>query len=73
MQSKKNQALVHAVDQMLDYFELSSKEPPSAISVSHRTYDALLEFERENKSIEIMQLTHYRKVPIKVVSANTKT
>ncbi len=73
MLSRKQIALVHAVDQMLDYYELTGKPSPERISVTHDTYDALRKFTGEDKGVEIMQLTHYRKVPIAIVSNNNKT
>ena len=73
MLSKKNLALVYAVDQMLDYFTLSNKPLPPTLSVTRETYDALKAYVGEEKSIDLMQLTHYRTVPVEIVNANNKT
>ena len=71
--SKANLALVHAVDQMLDYYEINKKDMPEKVSVTKLTYDALVAYVGMDKGIEVKELTHYRNVPIAVVSRNHKT
>lgn len=73
MMSKKNLALVYAVDQMLDYYDLMNRPLPPTVSVTKETYDALREYVGEDKGVDLMQLTHYRTVPVKIVRANNKT
>lgn len=64
-QTKKSLALVFAVDQLLDYYELMKRPPPEVISIEKETHDALCSYTGEDK------LTHYRKVRLKLVSKNT--
>ena len=65
--SKANLVLVHAVDQLLDYYEVEGKPLPESISVDGPTYDALCDFVRDKK------LSHYRRVKLKIVKRNNKT
>jgi len=72
MINRKDVELVNEVDQLLDYYELTNKQFPEQLSVTQATYDALRNYVIQDKGCMVMQLTHYRKVPIKVVKANSK-
>lgn len=67
VQTKKSIALVYAVDQLLDYYELAGKPFPDTVSVDDDTYAALC------RHCGCKQLTHYRKVYLNIVNKNSKT
>lgn len=67
VQTRKSIALVYAVDQLLDYYELAGKPLPDVVSVDKDTYEAL------GKHTGDIELTHYRKVFLKLVKKNCKT
>lgn len=66
-QTRKSIAMVYAIDQMLDYFELAGKPLPDVVSIDKETYEALGKFVGDAK------LTRYRKVRLNIVKKNSKT
>lgn len=57
---------VYSVDQMLDFYEMKNKPLPDAITITKRTYEALLAFVNDGKREPYKSITHYRGAELKV-------
>jgi len=65
--SIKQLALVHSVDQYIDFYEVNEKPKPDCLHLTDESYKALCKYQGDDG------LDSYRKIRIDIVRASSKT